>query len=101
MGEDIASLTWMSAATKQQAIIKLRALEVDVGYPEKWRDYSGVRIDRQGWAENAFRAGEFEHQRRIQRIGTPADRYDWYGEEIFGFYDQFPMCRKIFPYWIT
>jgi putative endopeptidase len=78
MDEDIAALTWMSAATKQQAIIKLRAREITVGYPEKWRDYSTMRIDRQGWAENAFRAGEFEHQRRIQRIGKPADRDDWY-----------------------
>ena len=78
MDEDIAALTWMSAATKQQAIIKLRALEIKVGYPEKWRDYSTMRIDRQGWADNAFRASEFEHQRRIQRIGKPADRDDWY-----------------------
>jgi len=78
MAEDIASLSWMSATTKQVALNKLRALEIDVGYPEKWRDYSSVLIDRKGWAPDAFRGSEFEHQRRVQRIGKPTDRADWY-----------------------
>jgi endothelin-converting enzyme/putative endopeptidase len=77
MAEDIAKLGWMSPATKKEALSKLHTLEIKVGYPEKWRDYSIVRIGRNSWAENALHTGEFEFQRRIGRIGKPADRDDW------------------------
>jgi putative endopeptidase len=78
MGEEIANLKWMTAATKQLALSKLRAIEIQVGYPDKWRDYSALQVNREGWARNAFLAGDFEQQRRVSRIGKAADREDWY-----------------------
>jgi putative endopeptidase len=77
MQQDIDSLSWMSPATKQQALEKLQALANKIGYPDKWRDYSGLRIARDDYMGNVLRARSFEFNRQIAKIGKPVDRGEW------------------------
>src|SRR5260370_9861230 len=75
--QDIGTLTWMTPATKEQALIKLRAVANKIGYPDKWRDYSSVKIARGDALGNDERATEFEVHRVLNRIGKPVDRGEW------------------------
>jgi len=77
MATDIDSLTWMSDATKQQALAKLKEVTNKIAYPEKWRDYSSVKIVAGDLTGNAARAREFEVKRRLNKIGQPVDRLEW------------------------
>ena len=77
LGQDIQSLDWMTPATKQQALIKLRAVTNKIGYPDKWRDYSSVKIVRGDVVGNDERATEFEVHRELNKIGKPVDRSEW------------------------
>jgi putative endopeptidase len=77
LGQDIQNLSWMSAATKQQAEAKLKAIANKIGYPNKWRDYSSVVIKRDDPVGNGFRADQFEFQRQVNKIGKPVDRSEW------------------------
>jgi len=77
MEEDIKTLAWMSEPTKQQALVKLHAVVNKIGYPDKWRDYSSIRIDRTDFAGNAYRAAVFEGRRELAKIGKPVDRGEW------------------------
>jgi putative endopeptidase len=77
MREDIEGLAWMSDATKRQALAKLDAIVNKIGYPDHWRDYSSVRIDRRDYYGNAQRAIEFETKRELAKIGKPLDRSEW------------------------
>ena len=78
MGRDIKDLSWMSEKTKQQALVKLHAIVNKIGYPEKWRDYSSVRIDPADFSGNVTRAAEFEEHRQLAKIGKPVDRTEWF-----------------------
>ncbi|HLK51376.1 MAG TPA: M13 family metallopeptidase [Bryobacteraceae bacterium] len=77
LGQDIDQLTWMTAATKQQALIKLKAITNKIGYPNKWRDYSSVEIKPGDAVGNGMRADHFEFQRELDKIGKPVDRQEW------------------------
>ena len=77
LGQDIQSLDWMTPATKQQALVKLQAVANKIGYPDKWRDYSSVKIVRGEAVGNDERATEFEVHRQLNRIGQPVDRGEW------------------------
>ena len=77
LAEDIRKLSWMTPATRDQALVKLHGIANKIGYPEKWRDYASVRIARDDALGNAARADEFEFQRQIQKIDTPTDRSEW------------------------
>lgn len=77
MAQDIESLTWMSATTKQQALIKLRGMANKIGYPDKWRDYSKLEIVRGDEVGNVERAQQFEMNRELAKIGKPVDRGEW------------------------
>jgi endothelin-converting enzyme/putative endopeptidase len=77
LGQDIRSLDWMTPATKQQALIKLKAVTNKIGYPDKWRDYSSVKIVRGEAVGNDERATEFEVHRMLNKIGTPVDPGEW------------------------
>jgi endothelin-converting enzyme/putative endopeptidase len=77
LGQDIDQLTWMTPATKQQALIKLKGITNKIGYPNKWRDYSSVEIKRDDAVGNGMRADRFEFQRELNKIGKPVDRQEW------------------------
>jgi endothelin-converting enzyme/putative endopeptidase len=77
MGERIGELDWMTPETKQQALAKLAAIRNKIGYPDKWRDYSSVKIVPEDFAGNIQRTGEFELHRDINKIGKPVDHGEW------------------------
>ena len=77
MEQDINSLPWMSAATKQQALAKLHGMANKIGYPDKWRDYSKLEIIRGDELGNVERARKFEFDRQLAKIGKPVDRGEW------------------------
>ncbi|HSB15479.1 MAG TPA: M13 family metallopeptidase [Bryobacteraceae bacterium] len=77
MEKDIAQIDWMSAATKEKARQKLAAIVNNIGYPDRWRDYSSIRIARDDLAGNVVRAAAFEERRQVAKIGGPVDRTEW------------------------
>jgi predicted metalloendopeptidase len=77
LGKDIDSLPWMSDPTKKAALLKLKAITNNVGYPKKWRDYSAVTVARDDFAGNTRRATEAMYAQRIQKIGMPTDKNEW------------------------
>jgi predicted metalloendopeptidase len=77
LAERIKSLEWMDEPTKQEALKKLAAFTVKIGYPDKWRDYSALKIDRSSYAQNVLRGDAFEVDRLFKKIGKPVDRTEW------------------------
>ena len=77
MRKDIDNATWMTPATKEQAVAKLRAVANKIGYPEKWRDYSSVKVAGDDYFGNVRRAFEFEQHRNFSKIGKPVDKSEW------------------------
>ena len=77
LDDDIASLDWMSDQTKQQAHIKVKAILDKIGYPDKWRDYSPLVVQRGDYAGNAFRASAFATHYDVNKVGKPRDRMEW------------------------
>jgi predicted metalloendopeptidase len=77
MRKDIDSATWMTAATKQQALDKLRQVANKIGYPDKWKDYSHVKIARDDFFGDSVRARDFEMRRNFAKIGKPVDKSEW------------------------
>ena len=76
-GERIEKLDWMSKATKEKAIYKLHKILKKVGYPDKWRDYSGLKIDRGAYVDNIIRANIFNFKYMTDKIGKPVDKTLW------------------------
>ena len=74
---DLATLPWMGEATRKAAIEKLDAFTPKIGYPDKWRDYSALTVDRGPYILNLQRANQFEFQRDLAKIGKPVDRLEW------------------------
>ena len=68
---------WMGPETKRQAIIKLEAITPKIGYPGKWRDYSGLEIRADSYVQNVMRAEAFESRFRLARLGHAVDRNRW------------------------
>jgi endothelin-converting enzyme/putative endopeptidase len=77
MAGRIRALDWMSPATKQEALAKLAGIRNKIGYPDKWRDYSSIKITRDDFAGNMARAAAFESHRWINKIGKPVDHGEW------------------------
>jgi putative endopeptidase len=75
--DDLQTLSWMGPETRGQATAKLEAFAVKIGYTDKWRDYSALKIDRVSFLANQRRASAFDFQRRLDRIGKPVDRTEW------------------------
>lgn len=75
--QSIASLDWMSDATKTAAQAKLARFSVKIGYPQVWRDYSALRISADDLLGNVMRAQQFEYRRQINKLGKPIDRNEW------------------------
>jgi len=77
MHERIEQLDWMSPETKKQAMVKLEGIRNKIGYPDKWRDYSSIKLAQDDFAGNIERAGAFELHRQINKIGQPVDHGEW------------------------
>jgi putative endopeptidase len=75
--DDLATLDWMSPETRKQAIVKLDAIQIKIGYPDKWRDYSSYVVDRDHYLENVRRGRTFAEAYDIAKIGKPVDRTEW------------------------
>jgi len=77
MGDRIRANGWMAPATKEAALAKLQKMDVMVGYPDKWRDYSGLKIDAADLYGNVQRSGKFEYAYQLGELGKPVDRKKW------------------------
>ncbi len=74
---DLATLDWMSEDTRRQAIAKLDAYQLKIGYPDVWRDYSKYQVDRGVYIDVVQRGEAFAQDYRLSRIGKPVDRKRW------------------------
>ncbi|MEX2151672.1 MAG: M13 family metallopeptidase [Steroidobacteraceae bacterium] len=74
----IDSLDWMSDATKAEAHAKLKKINVKIAYPDKWRDYAGLVIDRGDLLGNVLRSNQFEWNWQTARAGQPKDPSEWF-----------------------
>jgi predicted metalloendopeptidase len=74
---DIRTISWMSPVTRQKALDKLHAFTPHIGYPDKWRDFSGLVIKRDELIGDSERASAFEWNYRLGRIDKPVDRNEW------------------------
>lgn len=73
----IDQLEWMTAETKVKAQEKLASFTVKIGYPDKWRDYSGLEMNSDSWIGNVFAANRFNNQFDLTKIGKPVDPTEW------------------------
>lgn len=94
----ILELPWMSDATKQKALEKLKKFTPKIGYPDKWRDYSTLEISVDDLIGNLWRIAEFDHAYAIAKIGAPVDRDEWHmtPQTVNAYYN--PLANEIvFP----
>ena len=75
--DHIRKVDWMSAPTKIVALDKLHKITPKVGYPDKWKDYSTLTIDRNSLAENVIRANLWQTRYKLNKLGKPVDRTEW------------------------
>lgn len=75
--ESIKKLDWMSENTKKEALAKVDKFMIKIGYPDKWRDYSTLKVAKNDLFGNAERATEFEYNRMLNKLGKPVDRTEW------------------------
>lgn len=75
--ERLQHLEWMSPETRAQAIVKLDAFQYKIGYPDRWRDYAALHIDRASYVGNMMRAAQFEFEFQAAKIGRPVDESEW------------------------
>ena len=77
MDRRLASLTWMAPETRARARAKLAAFTPKIGYPDRWLDYSTIRVSRDNLIENIRAATAFEYNRNLAKLGQPVDRSEW------------------------
>jgi len=77
MEADLKSLDWMSPETRKRALEKIVAMANKIGYPDRWRDYSSIKLAREDFMGNVARSAQFETARQLARIGKPIDRGEW------------------------
>jgi len=78
LGERIKALDWMSDETKAKALHKLDCINVKVGYPDKWKDYSGLEITDGSYFQNLHNVICFENAYEMAKIGKPVDKDEWF-----------------------
>jgi putative endopeptidase len=96
--DELGKVEWMTPETRKKAIAKLEAFNQKIGYPDKWRDYATLNLDREAYFANVQRCREFEAQRDLNKIGKPLDRSEWYmpPQMINAYYDP-QMNEIVFP----
>lgn len=96
--QSISQLEWMSPETRERALAKLEAFTPKIGYPVKWKDYSGLEIDPADLVGNVARSHVLEHDRQLDKVGAPIDRDEWYmtPQTVNAYYN--PLMNEIvFP----
>ena len=73
----ISKLAWMGDSTKQKAYIKLAAITKKVGYPDKWKDFSAMKIVKESYLQNIINANLWWHNYQVNKLGKPVDRTEW------------------------
>ncbi|MDR7155145.1 putative endopeptidase [Sphingobium xenophagum] len=98
MGRRIDGLPWMSDTAKARAHKKLAAFTPKIGYPDKWRDYDGLAIQRDDLLGNAMRASQFDFDYNIGKLGKPIYRWEWGMTPMeINAYANFGMVEIVFP----
>ncbi len=77
LGQDIQGLAWMSEETRKQAQQKLDVIRQNIGYPQKWRDYSSVKVVRDRFVHNMQQAAVYERDYNFNKLGKPVDEKEW------------------------
>ncbi|MFV1969880.1 MAG: M13 family metallopeptidase [Acidimicrobiia bacterium] len=77
MRERLATLPWIGEATRREALAKLEGFGYKIGYPDEWRDYTGLEIRPDEWMTNRIAASRFEFDRQIAKLGQPVDPHEW------------------------
>ena len=77
LDDRLHTLEWMSDSTRAAALVKLRAFRKKIGYPDKWRDYTALTVDKGPFVGNLMRVAAFETARNLGRINGPVDRDEW------------------------
>lgn len=94
----LKNLDWMGEETKKQALTKLSRITRKMGYPDQWRDYSALAIERDSYVMNFFRGNEFEFNRNLAKFGKPIDKAEWFmpPQTVNAYYN--PLMNEIvFP----
>jgi putative endopeptidase len=96
--ESIKKLDWMSPETKKQALDKVSKFTVKIGYPDKWRDYSSLKIIKNDYFGNQQRATAFEYNRQLNKLGKTVDRTEWgmTPQTVNAYYNP-PLNEIVFP----
>jgi putative endopeptidase len=96
--ERIMATDWMSAATKKEALVKLNAFTVKIGYPDKWKDYSKMTIGRKSALQNVLAARTWAAEDNLSKFGKPIDRTEWgmTPPTVNAYYNP-PMNEIVFP----
>ena len=77
LGDDIKTLPWMTDATKKAAEEKLAMFRNKIGYPEKWRDYSSIKVSRTNLVENMEHVTVYDRNYNYNKLGKPVDEKEW------------------------
>jgi putative endopeptidase len=98
MGRRIDALSWMSDEAKARAHKKLAAFTPKIGYPDKWRDYTGLTVARDDLFGNALRSNQFEYDYQMGKLGKPIYRWEWFMTPMeINAYANFGMTEIVFP----
>jgi putative endopeptidase len=104
--DSIDKLEWMSEETRKAAKVKRAKFSTKIGYPEKWRDYSALAIDKGDHFGNVKRSREFEYELMLDKLGKPIDKHEWFmtPQTVNAYYDPtqneivFPAARLQSPF---
>lgn len=97
-GEAIDDLEWMGPDTKAEAKSKLATFRAKIGYPDQWRDYSGLQVDPADLVGNVRRSARFEHDYEMAKLGGPVDRDEWFmPPQMVNAYYNPEMNEIVFP----
>ncbi|MEG3180125.1 M13 family metallopeptidase [Sphingomonas sp. LT1P40] len=98
MGRRIDGLEWMQPQTKARAKAKLKNFTVKVGYPDKWRDYTGLEVRTDDLFGNAIRSNQFDYQYSMDKLGQPVRKWEWgMLPQTVNAYANFGMMEVVFP----
>ena len=98
MRDNLGRVLWMDDATKKAAFAKLDRIGNKIAYPDKWRSYAGLSINRGDYPGNSLRANAFEIKRQMTKVGKPIDRTEWFmSPPTVNAYNDPQMNEMVFP----